>query len=86
MRIILVCLVGVVVLWGSDPIVTPELKAQYWRAQAETLALQLQIERKKMDLQSIIAEIKKSCRNWTLGADDKGEPICVKPKNPEAKK
>jgi hypothetical protein len=56
--------------------ITAEMKAKYWRAQAEYIAAMVQAQRAKAALDSAQAEMQKACGEQPVVADPGGDPGC----------
>ena len=70
----------------TTPTVTPEMRAKYWRAQAEAMAAAKQAENANTKLQSAQVEMVKACGDLQLIAGPDGEPTCqAKPEAANAK-
>jgi hypothetical protein len=82
MAILLLVAAGVA---EDAPKVNPELRAKFWRAQAEQIATQMQAQRADEHFRAVQAELSKACGTQPVVAGADGEPMCaVKP--PEAQK
>ena len=56
--------------------ITVEMRARFWRAQAEYLAATVQAQRAKAALESAQAEMQKACGEQPVVADANGDPEC----------
>lgn len=64
--------------------ITAEQRAKFWRAQAEYIAAQAQVQKAQATLSAIQAEMVKACGDQQLVADEQGEPACKpKPETPK---
>ena len=60
----------------SNSTITPEMRAKYWRAQAEAIASATQAREANAKLQSVQSAMVKSCGDLPLVAGKDGEPTC----------
>lgn len=65
----------------SNP-VTPELRAQWWRAVAEQVTAKIQFDAAKTALDNKRTELTKACGDRPLISDSQGEPTCGDAKPP----
>lgn len=76
--------------WGLEetakPQITSEQRARFWRANAEVLAAQTELQQAQAKMQAATEEMRKVCGEQQLTSDPYGEPTC-KPKSqpPKAK-
>lgn len=70
--------------WGTAatlpadaPRITSEMRAQYWRAQAEAIAASVQAQQASSRLTAIQEKLAKACGEQQLIAGPDGEPICA---------
>lgn len=65
---------------ASTPQITPEQRAEYWRAYAESIAAQAKAQEAQVKLKDVIDKLKQTCGNGELTADPQGEPVCKEKK------
>jgi hypothetical protein len=56
--------------------ITAEMRAKFWRAQAEYIAATVQAQRAKAALDSAQAEMQKACGEQPVVANSSGDPEC----------
>jgi len=75
-RVLLLCALLIAITHAENPAqITVEQRARFWRAQAELLSAQNRAERALNALQSIQAEIAKTCGSAVM-LNASGEPAC----------
>ena len=77
-RLILVLLVSILLPAKDVPTLTPDQRAKFWRAQAEAIAAQMQVQKAQARLDAVLSELKASC-NGDIEFNSSGEPSCKAP-------
>lgn len=68
------------VLHVGPPAIPVELRARWWRANAELIAADGVFQSKRAAFQNANAEVMKICGDYQLGGDQSGEPACQEKK------
>jgi hypothetical protein len=68
------------------PALSPDLRAKFWRREAELLAAEKSVDSARLALDAVRAEMIAACGRQALNLDPSGEPACVPlPPAPAAK-